>query len=129
MTDSPPPSSSMPPERRRHERRAQIPWLAGVILVGLGLIFLFRNLEIFDLEQWWALFFLIPAAASFSDAWRHYRQAGEMKGRAVGSVIAGVLFVILTIAFLFGFDWRTYWPLILILVGIAVLAGAYWRRS
>ncbi len=105
------------------------PWLGGAILICLGLIFLLRNLGVVDIARWWALVFLIPAVVSFNEAWRQRQQTGSFGGRAIGSSVAGVIFVGLTAAFLFGLDWAVFWPVILILVGAAILSGIYWRRN
>jgi hypothetical protein len=114
------------PEHRHH---GPTPWLGGTILIVLGLIFLLRNLGIVDIARWWALVFLIPAVVFFNEAWRQRQQAGAFTGRATGSIVAGIIFVGLTAAFLFGLDWGVYWPVILILVGVAALSGVYWRRG
>jgi len=55
--------------RRRSEERREMggsTWIAGVILVVLGGIFLVRNTGIlnYSFTNWWALFILIPALGS-----------------------------------------------------------------
>ena len=75
-------------------------------------------------ENWWAFFILIPAFATLSRAWCVYRDNGGQMTRGVttpGS--AGLVMVIVAVLFLLGFDIDKFWPLILIVVGIGVLAG------
>lgn len=105
------------------------PWIGGVVLIALGLIFLLRNLGVPFLQNWWALIFLIPAGAAFFTAWRTYQRNGNrLSGSVVSSVIIGAIFLVLAITFLMSLEWGIYWPVILVLLGIAVLAAAYWRR-
>lgn len=124
-------------EQRRAERKQRRemdwgergPWIGGLILIALGIIFLARNLGAPLPENWWAVFILIPAVASFSSAWSMYQRAGrQVTARVRGAIIAGCILVVLSAALFFGFEWGKYWPAILILVGIAVLAGGVWRR-
>lgn len=113
--------SDQTPDRRH----GATPWLGAAILIVIGVIFLGRNLGWFDIARWWALVFLIPAVASFGQAWRQQQATGSI---SVGPIIGGLIFVALTAAFLFGLDWAVFWPVILILVGLGVLFGMYHRR-
>jgi hypothetical protein len=45
-----------------------------------------------------------------------------------GAVVGGLILVLLTFLFLIEFDWGRYWPVILILLGVAVIGGSAWRR-
>ncbi len=58
---------------RRMERlafRGRGEWMWGIILILVAGIILLQNLKIYTLNNWWALFFLIPALGSFATAWR-----------------------------------------------------------
>ncbi|MCX6033101.1 MAG: hypothetical protein NT169_27930 [Chloroflexi bacterium] len=117
-------------ERRaeRHGRRHDAtPWLGGAILIVLGLVFLAQNLGIATLNNWWAIFILIPAVGAFTAAWRKYQAAGaSLTSGAVGSLIGGLVLTAVALAFLFnlGLNAGLFWPLLLIIGGLAVLLQA-----
>ncbi len=112
--------------RRREERRAgRMPWLGGVILIALGIIFLLQNLGAPVLNNWWALFILIPAVGAFGNAWRDYRYAGgRLTGSARWSLIVGLILTMVTAIFLFNLNWGLLGPLLIILAGIGLLMNA-----
>jgi drug/metabolite transporter (DMT)-like permease len=116
--------------RRREERwDGDGAWIGGTILIVLGVILLARNLGYFLPHNWWAVFLLIPAAGSFGSAWSMYQRNGRQMSAAVrGAAVGGVILVLLTFLFFIDFDWGKYWPVILILLGIAALGGSAWRR-
>src|SRR5512137_1892101 len=68
--------------RRREERwaargsRSGGAWVMGAILIIIGIVFLLQNMNVFILNNWWALFILIPAVGAFGAAWRSYQDAG-----------------------------------------------------
>ena len=140
MTDQTPPPSPPPPDWReqrrekRHQRREMRwggngAWIGGGILVFLGVIFLAQNFGAPLPRNWWAVFILIPAFASFSSAWTFYRRSGGAMTRGVrGGVVGGCILTLLAASFFFGLDWGRFWPVILILLGAAVVVGGVWRR-
>ena len=126
-TQPPPPPRDWREERReeRWQRRQDRwssggPWIGGVILIVLGVIFLAQNLGAPLPEHWWAVFILIPAFASFSSAWSIYQRNNQQMTAGVrGGILGGCILVALAAAL---------WPVILILLGIAALGGGLWRR-
>jgi hypothetical protein len=114
-------------EARREERRAQrgnTAWVGGVVLILLGVIFLLQSMRGFYLNNWWALFILIPAFGSFADAWNAYRQAGRLNRRARGGLISGCVFLLITAAFLFNWNWGIVLPVLLIVWGVTLLLNS-----
>ena len=99
-------------------------WTGGAVLIGLGVIFLLNNLEIFHLDNWWALFILIPALVNFSTAWNSYRQHGRLTHKARGSVTGGLILSLVAGTFLFGWSWSMMWPVFLIVAGLSALLGS-----
>ncbi len=137
-----PPSSSSPTtpqdwrelrreerEARREERRAQrasneTPWLVGIILIVLGVIFLLQTFQGFYLNNWWALFILIPALGSFADAWNAYRRSNQLDRRVRGALVSGCVFLLITFTFLFNWNWGVVLPVLLIIWGVTLLLNS-----
>ena len=129
---TPPPANQDKRELRRmerEERRARrassgTPWIAGVILILLGIIFLLQNVRGFYLNNWWALFILLPAFGSFATAWNSYHQTGRLNRRVRGALISGCVFLLITAAFLFNLNWGLVLPILLIVWGISLLLNS-----
>ena len=118
-------------ERRRAARRSGTgAWIGGVVLILLGVVFLLQNLGALELDNWWALFILIPAIGSFAGAWNAYRNSGgQLTGTVIGPLIGGLVLTAVAAAFLFELDWGKIWPLFIILAGIGALVGALARQE
>ena len=105
-------------------------WITGAILIGLGIVFLLQNLGGFRLNNWWALFILIPAAASFATVWRHYQSSGRrLTAAARGPLIGGLTLLAVILIFLLDLDWGKIWPVFLILAGVGALFTALSARG
>lgn len=100
-------------------------WLPGVVLIAIGVIFLFTNLTGFSLDNWWALFILIPAVSNFGNAWRKYQRHGRLTRGARGSITGGLILTLIASAFLFDLDWGLIWPVFLIIGGISALFSGW----
>ena len=121
-------------EQRRAERHAALDlpsrgsaWVAGIVLIVLGIAFLMRNLDLFrfPLDNWWAMFILIPAIGAFDTAWRSYRNAGDrLNATARSSLLIALVLTLVTISFLLELDWVIFGPALIILVGIGLLLNA-----
>lgn len=99
-------------------------WIFGIILIALGGVFLLQNAGIPVLQDnWWALFILIPALATFSAAWTAYRQSGQVTPTVTGLVMGGSVPLAIALVFLFGLSFGQWWPLLLIAAGLAALFG------
>ena len=114
--------------QRRAERLANPSqgraWIAGLILIALGAMFLLRNTGIFNipLKNWWALFILLPALSAFDSALRAYQSADNQWTATAGrSLVLGLLLTAITAAFLFGINWGYFGPVLIILSGIAII--------
>ncbi len=116
-------------ERAGHTRSG--PVLGGLILLGIGVVFLLRNLGI-DLpllRNWWALFILIPVVSSFDRAWRAYQRNGnQMTSEVTGTAIGALALTMVMVAFLFDLRWALVLPIFLILAGLGALLTAFGAR-
>jgi hypothetical protein len=94
-------------------------WVLGLVLVGIGLLFLLQNAGyLVAPSRWWALLFLIPAATSGVAAWNAFERSGFTYSRGIAPALTGFfLFAYLTIMFLFDLPWNIWWPVIFIIVG------------
>src|SRR5690606_32875372 len=61
-------------------------WVPGMMLIGIGAFFLLRNFTDFRLDNWCALFSLIPAFGSLGNFVRTYRHECRLSGEARGSL-------------------------------------------
>jgi len=117
-------NESLPPNERPTEvsRQRNPAWPAGAVLIILGVIFLVINLTGFSIDNWWAVFILIPAFGSLAAAWRMYQSSGgRFTAAARGPLIGGLILLTVASVFLFDLDWGAIWPVFLIVIAVAVL--------
>ncbi len=96
-------------------------WVGGVVLIGIGVVFLMQNVTNFSFNNWWALFILIPGFSSLVNAWQNYREDGRFSERARGPFIGGLFLVFIASIFVFGWHWGTVWPVFIIIAGFGAL--------
>ena len=104
-------------------------WIGGVVLVAAGVFLLLGNLTRFSLDNWWAVFLLIPAAGSLWTAYTIWRR-NEWRFNAAsrGPLIGGLVLVFLAVIFLFDLPWDRVWPGFLIIVGGGLLLTGIGER-
>lgn len=116
---------------RRGERWGGHGWggfpIGGAVILILGVIFLLGNFGFHLPAHWWAVLILIPAVGLLVTAIRFYRADNTMNGRAMGPLIGGIILLGLALAILLGLNWGIFWPLVLIVVGLAIIARRGWR--
>jgi hypothetical protein len=77
------------------------------------------------LENWGALFILIPAFGAFDRAWRLYRNGDDQfVSQARGALLVGIVLTVVTTMILFELNWTFYGPLLIILTGVGILVNA-----
>lgn len=106
-------------------RGGRSPWMPGLLLILIGAFFLLRNFTGYQLENWWALFILIPAVGNFSGAYESYRESGTLNRHARNQLFWGFFFTLLSGSFLLAVDFGLIWPIFLILGGLGMLLGAF----
>jgi hypothetical protein len=121
--------------QRREERRAarggrnEGAWVGGIVLIILGVVFLLQDTGAFSLENWWALFILIPALGAFGRARSKYQEAsGRITAGVRSSLIGGLVLTVVAAAFLFNLKWELLGPVLILLAGIALLVNALLPR-
>jgi hypothetical protein len=101
----------------RHQR-ASSQVLLGLLVIGLGVLFLLDNLDILDFRHalgFWPLAFIIAGlVAMFGN--------GPRSGNFVGAILVGigVLMTLGRLGYLY-INWSTLWPLVMIALGGMVL--------
>jgi hypothetical protein len=116
--------------RRRADRHdGGFGWMAGLLLIAIGVLFMLYQYGILtDWTNWWALFILLPGLGVFSAAVGAYRRnGGQWTGEVIGLLFASLFFLGMTIAFFFDFSVTWIWPLFLIGAGLLLLAGSFFR--
>ena len=97
--------------------------MLGAILILVGIFILLKQYTSFELQNWWALFILIPAVGAFGNAWRVYRSGGRLSMPARASLISGFLLTMVAAIFLLNLNWAILGPVLLILAGIGLLVN------
>jgi len=100
--------------------------ISGLVLIGLGVIFLLQNYGLFYIGNWWALFILIGTAGAWGSAWHIYQNNGKRITPAVtGTFIGGLFPLAIALIFLFDLNWGTMWPVFLIIAGLSVMSRSF----
>jgi hypothetical protein len=110
-------------ERRIRRSSGSSIWV-GVFFILLGGIMLLQRLGGYTLENWWALFILIPAISSLATAAALFRRAGRFNSAVSGSLFGGLIIGAVAVLFLFNLDWGTYWPIFVLLGGLSIMVSA-----
>lgn len=99
--------------------------LVGLAILAIGGFFLLKNFGVinWDFEfNWWALFLLIPVGSILQNVWQQYRRNGDKLTRELRTkLVAGAGILLVALMLLIGLDWDRYWPVFLILGGVALL--------
>jgi predicted membrane protein len=95
--------------------------ILGILVIGMGLVFLADNLNIWDFRrslQFWPMVLIMIGVFKLFDT---NSSDGYILG--CGLILAGVLMVLQRLGIIY-FSWRAMWPLILIALGASVLYRA-----
>ena len=98
--------------------------IAGIIIIAIGALFLLNSTGIADvggLTQWWPMIIVLLGV------WRLIAQKFRSLFGPLLLIAIGVILQLWQLD-ISGLDFGTLWPAILIVVGIAILAGGFNRR-
>ena len=124
-------SQEQSPQPRQDDKPSTRPaWIAGGVLILIGIVFIVRNVTGFSFDNWWALFILIPALGSLVTSFQMYERHGrKFTAASRGPLVGGLFLLGLTAVFLFKLDWGRIWPFILILAGLGVLLSSFEKKE
>jgi hypothetical protein len=115
---------SVEPKGRRRSRRQGGGVWGGVVLILLGIIFLFQQIGSFTFHNWWAVFILIPVLSSIGAAWRVYQSTGRFTHPGVLGPLYGAGYpLMVALIFLFDLNWGIWWPLFVLWAGLGAMAS------
>lgn len=112
-------------EGRPHMGWGGLP-IGGFIVLAIGVVLLAQTLGVGVPHNWWAVLILIPAVAALVNAIRFYRAEGQSP-RVTGSAVGGLVMLALALALFFDIGLGFFWPVIVIVVGVAIIARSMWR--
>jgi predicted membrane protein len=96
--------------------------IAGVAVIAIGTAFLFDQFDIIDFGQtigtWWPVVLMVIGLVQLTT-----RSANNWFGSTL-LFAAGALLLASNLDFLPGGFWSTFWPVVIILIGISILIGA-----
>lgn len=102
--------------------------VGAVVLIGLGVIFLLRSMDVFafSLETFWPILLILLGVWMFAKRWglipsnRVYSHAERMRG-LVGPVVLVTIGVLSLIEDVGGPRWHRTWPVLLLAIGVTKL--------
>lgn len=99
----------------------------GLVLIAVGVAFLFAQYSSVSLHNWWAVFILIPVVGTWGSAMNSIQRNGGITREAIRSFMGGLFPLFVALIFLFNWDWGRVWPGFLILAGLNALASGWGR--
>ena len=124
------PNNANEPEHRYREQHGPALPVLGFVVVAVGAVFLARNFGLyFPLpDRWWAIFILIPAGGALVSAARAYSVDGRLSSRVIGAATVGLLLLVTAMILYLDLEWDKFWPVMVIIVGLAIIARSTRRR-
>jgi hypothetical protein len=97
----------------------------GALVIVAGLVYLLYELNWFsgqkDISHWWGFLILIPAVISFVIAWWvSVKKAGHLGWPVLRWLVIGVALVALALVFAFKSNLNEVWPVLTVIVGVAI---------
>ena len=94
-----------------------------VVMILVGLALSVGILTGYTIDNWWALFMLIPVGTMSMEMWQDYRVNGRLSKKTSGLIIPITILSVIVGIFLFNLSWSIIWPVSFIAVGLSILLG------
>ena len=105
----------------------------GAVVIIVGLLFLAREhgykLDFLWIDNWWALFILIPAVAMATRVVTRVRRQGRFDAEAAGTSIGALATGLVAIMFLLDWDFGKWWPLFIVLGGLSIVISGFAKED
>jgi hypothetical protein len=79
-----------------------------LLLILLGVFFLLQRVSDFSLQNWWALFILIPTFSAFSTAFSLWQRSGRFSFGVWSTFYGGLFPLLVALMFLLNLSWGRY---------------------
>jgi hypothetical protein len=115
--------------REMREARYRFPYRGlfwGLILVLLGVLFLLNQTGAVTGDTWWQSLLIGLGVITIINGITHYYSPGYRWG-SYGKFVVGVILILVGALLLLGVS--EWWPVVLIVAGIAFLLRFFWRRQ
>jgi uncharacterized Zn finger protein (UPF0148 family) len=100
------------------------PIVGGAILIWLGISFYLEQIKYFASGNWWAFFI---AGLGFIIMLQGVLLYSRLHRAVIGPFLAGGILVLIGVAFFYS-SFGNLWPLLLVVIGIAIVASAFVAR-
>jgi asparagine N-glycosylation enzyme membrane subunit Stt3 len=111
-------------QSRRHHHDHIPAILGGVFLILLGVLLFLASQGILAWDKWWQYLIIGIGIILLIDSLIRYQKESSA-GFRIGRLIAAIILIGIGVAFLLGNI--TWWPLVIIVVGVAIIIGALMR--
>ena len=107
--------ASPEPQKSGDTRPRRPAWIAGGVLILIGIVFIVQNVAGVTLNNWWALFILIPALGLLVTTYQTWiKHDRRFTAASCGPLIGALALLGVTAVFLFSLDWGKVWPAMLL---------------
>ncbi len=113
-------------EKQEKGRRGSItgPIVGGLILIWLGVTFYLQQTNVISSDRWWAYFLAGIGAILILQGLINF---GATRRPFIGSFIGGAFLLLIGLFFIWNVQFA-FWPLFLVIIGIAILASSLTMR-
>ena len=130
MAQQKPEQSNQQEEDYRHGRRHHHGGIsgigAGVFLLLLGILLFLTNRGILSWDKWWQFLIIGIGIILLVDTLVRYQKDSAREIR-IGGLIVAIVLIGVGVAFLVGNT--AWWPLVIILLGVAIIVSGLLRRG